>query len=184
MHLRSNLSKARGLGSAKEGAHHWWMQRVTAIALIPLVIWFVISVIKATSNHGVSGVIYLLSSPVNAIAMILFLGTSIYHGTLGIKVIIEDYVHCPCGSKFLDIATKFIAAISIVAVTLAISLAHITSYKSPGKYQSGFWHGKKGSCHKEIHGAADDSAATGIPSDAEMLETEEAPIIEIETPKE
>ncbi len=137
MDLRSNLSKARGLGSARTGAHHWWMQRLSAIALLPLVTWFVISVIKATSYHGIAGVIHLLASPVNAVAMILFLATSIYHGTLGIKVVIEDYVHCQCTNKALDITTKFVAIISVVAVTFAIFYIHMKTYNNSKINQ--FW---------------------------------------------
>lgn len=168
MDLRSNLSKARGLGSAKEGAHHWWMQRVTAIALIPLSLWFVQAVIKATSIHGLEGVVYLLSSPFNAIAMILFLGTAIYHGTLGVKVIIEDYVHCPCASKFLDITTKFIAVVSIVAVTFTIFYANLTTYGNPARHSAGFWQGNKAN---EVDGAIKEN-------------NDVAPVIEVETPKE
>ncbi len=140
MDLRSNLGKARGLGSAHEGSHHWLMQRVTAVALVPLVVWFVISVINATSFHGIDGVIYLLSSPFNAVCMILFLGAAIYHGTLGVKVVIEDYVHCPCGSRVLDILTKFVSVVSVVAVTFAIFYVHVKTYDNAGKYQKGFWH--------------------------------------------
>lgn len=155
MDLRSNLSKARGLGSAHEGANHWWMQRVTAIALIPLVMWFVSSVIKATSYHGIDGVMYLLSSPFNAITMILFLGTSIYHGTLGIKVIIEDYVHCTCGNKFLDIFTKFVAVISIVAVTFTIFYVHIKTYDNLKNHPTSFWQRNISSCHKNLNNNID-----------------------------
>lgn len=171
MDLRSGLSKARGLGSAHEGVHHWWMQRVSAIALIPLVAWFVVVVIKATKIHGIDGVMYLLASPLNAIAMILFLGTAIYHGTLGVKVVIEDYVHCPCGSKFLDIATKFAAVISIVAVTFVILSVHIRSYNNDAKYQAGFWHGNQVNGKKNLAG------------DAEK-DTENNKTIIIETPQE
>lgn len=139
MDLRSHLSKARGLGAAHEGAHHWLTQRITAVALIPLVVWFVVSVIKATSYHGLDGVIYMLSSPVNAICMVLFLGTAIYHGALGIKVIVEDYVHCPFGSFFLNIVTKLVSIASIVAVTFAIFYVHVKTYDNANKYHKAFW---------------------------------------------
>jgi|GEM_PF-40970 len=179
MDLRSNLSKARGLGSAHEGAHHWWMQRVTAIALIPLVLWFVSSVIKATSIHGVNGVMYLLASPVNAIAMVLLIGAAIYHGTLGIKVIIEDYVHCQCVNKMLDVLTRLVAVVSIVAVTFAILLVHVKTYDNAGKFQAGFWSGKS------IGSKLDET--TDAPEHLENFETpvKKAPqVIDVETPKE
>jgi succinate dehydrogenase / fumarate reductase, membrane anchor subunit len=178
MDLRSNLGKARGLGSAHEGAHHWWMQRVTAIALIPLTIWFVISIKRATSYHGLDGVIYLLSSPFNAIAMILLLSTAIYHGTLGIKVIIEDYVHGACSSKLLDIITKFIAVVSIVAVTFSIFYVHVKTYDSSGKYHYGSWSGKGRSCNKAQCGEVNKTAAP------QPNEAKDAPVIVIESPQE
>ena len=154
MDLRSNLSKARGLGSAHEGVHHWLAQRITAVALIPLGMWFVSSVIKACGYHGITGVLYLLSSPFNAIVMILFLGVAIYHGTLGVKVVVEDYVHCPCGKMFLDIATKFVAIISVVAVTFTIFFAHIISYKNPERFAATFWNNDKPHCAKQNTNAA------------------------------
>lgn len=176
MDLRSNLKTARGLGAAHEGAHHWLMQRITAVALIPLVLWFVSSVIKAAGYHGVEGVIYLLSSPFNAIAMILFLGVAIYHGTLGVKVVIEDYVHCPCGKLILDLGTKFVAVVSIVAVTFAIFVAHIGSYKNPERFTAGFWDGLKPNCHKK--NAADTAKPASATNGNENI------ITDIEAPKE
>ena len=123
MDLRSPLSKAKGLGSAGEGVHHWWMQRLTALALIPLVIWFVCLVIKAAS--GDVSIIELLQSPFNAILMITFIGTALYHGNLGFKVIIEDYVHCPCGRNFILIATSFFTAITAIAVIVSVINVHV-----------------------------------------------------------
>lgn len=178
MDLRSNLSKARGLGSAHEGTHHWLAQRITAIALIPLTFWFVSSVIKATGVHGLQGVVFLLSSPFNAIGMILFLGVAIYHGTLGIKVVIEDYVHCPCGKMVLEIATKFVSIISIVAVTFTILFAHISTYQNPERFGSGFWNGHhKFKCHKK-------NMEQPTSSEEENEENTQQPITDIEAPKE
>ncbi len=126
MSLRSPLGKARGLGSAKAGVHHWWMQRVTAVALIFLVIWFVLSVIRAAS--GGSSIIDELVSPYNAVLMILFIGTSLYHGCLGIQVIIEDYITCSCARPVLIILTKFISIITGIALFLAVLSVHLGSY--------------------------------------------------------
>jgi len=181
MDLRSNLSKARGLGSAHEGVHHWWMQRVSAIALIPLVIWFVVEVVHATAIHGIDGVVYLLASPLNAIVMVLFLGTAIYHGTLGIKVIIEDYVHCHFFSKLLDISSKFVAVASVVAVTFSILLVHVKTYDNIGKFQASFWRGKNVNPNPKV----DD--ATDSPEHLEKYEAPSnkvAPLTDVETPKE
>src|ERR1700754_1483257 len=88
--LRSPLGRARGLGSAKEGVHHWWAQRVTAVALIPLTIWFVVSVVRMASGRTDFG--FWLDSPVNAAALILFIAVAYHHAALGMQVVLEDYV--------------------------------------------------------------------------------------------
>ena len=99
MSLRSPLGKVRGLGSAKAGTHHWWMQKVTAVALIPLTIWFVSSVVYMTqADYEV--VINWMNSPVVAILMLLFVVTGVYHLKLGLQVIVEDYIHSE-GSKVM-----------------------------------------------------------------------------------
>lgn len=88
--IRTALGRARGLGSAKEGTHHWWMQRVTSIALIPLSLYLLTQL-----RHGMTAdyqaFIGWVSYPPVAIALILFIVTSFYHAALGIQVIIEDY---------------------------------------------------------------------------------------------
>ncbi len=92
MSMRSPLGRVRGLGSAKEGTGHWWAQRVTAIALIPLTLWFaagLLSVIGA--EHGAA--IAWIGSPVTAVLLVLLLATGFYHAQLGLQVVLEDYVH-------------------------------------------------------------------------------------------
>jgi succinate dehydrogenase / fumarate reductase membrane anchor subunit len=116
MTLRSPLGKARGLGSAKEGVHHFWMQRVTAVALIPLTIYFVISVI---SLIGASHREFLsFFTPCNATLMILTVTTAVYHGMLGIQTVIEDYVHCP-GKK---VASLLLAKYALVFVGVFLTV--------------------------------------------------------------
>ena len=92
MSLRSPLGHARGLGSAKEGPDHWWQQRLTAIALVPLSIWFITAVI------GLAGARYehfqaWLAVPGNTALMLLLLFCVFHHAQLGIQVVIEDYLH-------------------------------------------------------------------------------------------
>lgn len=91
MSLRSPLGQARGLGSAKDGTHHFWVQRVSAVALIPLSLWFVFSVAKL-SGGDYEAVKYWVSYPSVAITLVLFLGATLYHSMLGVQVVIEDYV--------------------------------------------------------------------------------------------
>ncbi len=92
MNLRSPLSQARGLGSAKSGTGHWWAQRVTAIALVPLALWFVWGLV-AHAGAGYGSVLAWLGSPLVAVTMLLFLSALFYHSVLGVQVVIEDYVH-------------------------------------------------------------------------------------------
>ena len=122
--LRSPLGRARGLGTAKEGLHHWWMQRLTAVALVPLTFWFVYSLIRLA--HGDNGAFYeWMLSPVNATALILFIVVGIHHGVLGLQVVIEDYVSTHGTRTVAIILTKFVgyslAALAVVS-TLIVTL--------------------------------------------------------------
>lgn len=118
--LRSPLGRAIGLGSAKAGFEHWWMERVTAVALMPLTVWFAASVI----GHGSSDYetfIRWLGSPLTAVLMILLLVALFWHAALGFQVVIEDYVHS--GAKvWALLTTRFLcfalAAGGIFAVLL------------------------------------------------------------------
>ena len=92
MSLRSDLGRVRGLGSAKEGTSHWWAQRLTAVALLPLSFWFVWSVINLVGVDHI-GFKNWLNENANLVLMILFVGSLFYHMQLGLQVVIEDYVH-------------------------------------------------------------------------------------------
>ncbi len=90
--LRSDLARVRGLGSAKDGVHHWWVQRLSAVALVPLGIWFVVSAITL-AGVSLDGFRTWLNTGANVFLMILFVATLFYHLKLGLQVVIEDYVH-------------------------------------------------------------------------------------------
>ncbi len=99
--IKSPLARARGLGSAKEGAEHWMGQRITAIANIPLVLWLVYSIVGLKgASHG--EFTNWLENPINAILMILMILSVFYHARLGAQVVTEDYVHHE-GLKFLKL---------------------------------------------------------------------------------
>jgi len=83
MSLQTPLGKARGLGSAKQGLHHWWMQRVTAVALIPLIIWFAYSV-ACIAGAEYNVVLEKLSSPLNSILLVCFIIATFYHAALAV----------------------------------------------------------------------------------------------------
>lgn len=90
--MRSPLGRAIGLGSAKEGADHWWAQRLSAVALIILGLWFVASVI-ALAGADRAAVVAWLHNPLAAILTLLLIGAVFYHVALGVQVVVEDYVH-------------------------------------------------------------------------------------------
>lgn len=117
--LRSALGRARGLGSAKDGTHHWWAQRVTALALIPLTLWFVYSIVGLSAG-GYAEFVAWCSSPINATAIVLFLAIAFHHAQLGMQVFIEDYVGSHGSRMALIILVKFtcyaLAALSIVSI--------------------------------------------------------------------
>ena len=89
---RSVFDKSQGLGSAREGVGHWWMQRVTAIALIPLTLWFAGSVLAHAVDDYAAFKAWL-HAPLAAIPMVLLLIALFYHMALGLQVVAEDYLH-------------------------------------------------------------------------------------------
>lgn len=90
--MRSPFGRAIGLGSAKQGVEHWWRERVTAIALTPLMLWFVASIV-AHSGDDYAAFVAWLKMPLATCMMILLLIALFYHTALGLQVIIEDYIH-------------------------------------------------------------------------------------------
>lgn len=127
MTITTPLKKARGLGSAKSGAHHWLMQRITAIALIPLVLWLVCNIAKVSGTP--ERILYFISSPFNAILFMTFIVISVYHGCLGLRVVIEDYVHCSIGRPVLITLINFISVISVASALLSVVYLHVNTYK-------------------------------------------------------
>lgn len=91
MSYQSPLGRARGKGSAKDGVHHFWVQRVSALALIPLSLWFVFSVARLAGGDYYM-VHHWVSAPSVAVTLVLFLVAALYHSMLGVQVVIEDYV--------------------------------------------------------------------------------------------
>ncbi len=100
MSLRSPMGRALGLGSAKDGTAHWWAQRVSAAGLIPLTLWFVISLLRLPSL-GYITVRTWLSLPLSSLLAVLLVAVLTYHSYLGTIVVIEDYVHS-AGTKLLS----------------------------------------------------------------------------------
>ena len=119
MALRSDLGRVRGLGSAKDGTSHWWAQRVTAVALIPLSIWFVFSVIYLVGIDRV-GLKTWLNAPGSFVLMTLFSIALFYHMQLGVQVVIEDYVHDEKNKVILLVFNKLLAVFLVVSSITAL----------------------------------------------------------------
>jgi len=118
---RTPLGRVRGLGSAKEGTHHWWLQRVTAIALVPLTLWFVISVIGLIGKPypAVAG---WIGNPLVSVFLILLLLATFWHAYLGLQVVIEDYVHSEAVKITMLLLVKFACFILGAGATYSILL--------------------------------------------------------------
>lgn len=117
--FRTQLKVVRGLGSAREGTGHWWGQRVTAIALAPLSIWFLwfVATLPSADHATVSTA---LGQPLSAVLMLAFVFTLFYHAYLGLQVVIEDYVHPRALEITLMVLIRFAAVLAVLASTIAI----------------------------------------------------------------
>jgi succinate dehydrogenase / fumarate reductase membrane anchor subunit len=119
MSMRTPLAQVRGHGSAKAGAHHWWGQLISAIALVPLFLWFVASMASvATADYATA--LEWVRSPWNSALLVLLLGAIFYHAQLGLQVVIEDYVSTHwllvAGIILVRFLAFLLAAVSIIAV--------------------------------------------------------------------
>ena len=125
MKFRTALNRVRGLGSAKSGTQHFWMQRVTAIALVPLMLWLAWSMARLGALDYNTARDWV-GSPLTSVLLISTLLALYYHAKLGLQVVIEDYIHAE-GVKFISlIALKFVTlllALASVLAVLRISLA-------------------------------------------------------------
>jgi succinate dehydrogenase / fumarate reductase membrane anchor subunit len=117
--LRHPMKTARGLGSAKSGVHHWLAQRVSAVALAPLSVWFVWHATWLFSADSTM-VIAFVAEPLNAMLMAVFAVTLLYHSYLGLQVIVEDYVHAEFTKLATLIVFQFIHVLLAVAAVYAV----------------------------------------------------------------
>jgi succinate dehydrogenase / fumarate reductase membrane anchor subunit len=120
--MRSALGRVRGLGSARNGTHHWWMQRVTSIALLPLTIWFVVNMIGLL-GRGYMETMYWIAAPRNAILMIALIALTFHHMAAGLQVVIEDYVRKECQRIVALLVMK--GACALLALACAFSVMRI-----------------------------------------------------------
>jgi succinate dehydrogenase / fumarate reductase membrane anchor subunit len=118
MDYRSPLAKVRGLGSAKSGTSHWWMQRVTAVALIPLSFWLIIF-LDLSVHAPYQEMIAWLASPLNTLGMVAWILAVFYHSALGLQVVIEDYI----AAEGIKIVTVWTVNLSFLLLALAALIA-------------------------------------------------------------
>jgi succinate dehydrogenase / fumarate reductase membrane anchor subunit len=119
--MRSPLGRVLGLGSAREGVEHWWRQRTTALLLVPLTLWFVISAIGLIGADR-AAIVAWMHNPMVAVFMILLVVATFYHAALGLQVVIEDYVH----SEAARIATLLVMRLLCILFVLRGVLAVLT----------------------------------------------------------
>lgn len=123
MALRSPLGRALGLGSAKSGYGHWWGQRLSAAALAPLGLWFVASLVGLASTDYWA-VAAWVGEPRHAILLILLLAALLYHSSLGVQVVIEDYVHHGPAKVIALVLSKFLhAALAVAGIYSVVTLS-------------------------------------------------------------
>ena len=118
MSLRSPLGRVLGLGSAKEGVHHWWLQRLTSVALVPLAVWFAVSILALPSLDHTTVITWMAQSW-TALLLILFVLIATWHSQLGLRVVVEDYIHGGAKTVLLVVITfahVVIAAAGVFAI--------------------------------------------------------------------
>jgi succinate dehydrogenase / fumarate reductase, membrane anchor subunit len=125
--MRSPLSRAVGLGSAKEGVEHWWLQRITAVALVPLSLWFVIAIIRLV-GADFDSVRDWVGNPLPAILLVLLLIATFYHASLGLQVVIEDYIQAELSKLGLVIVVRLgCFALAVAGIFAVVTMAAATS---------------------------------------------------------
>jgi succinate dehydrogenase / fumarate reductase membrane anchor subunit len=122
MSLRSPLGRVLGTGSAKEGVHHWWLQRLTSVALVPLTVWFVVSLLSLPSFEHVT-VMSWMAQGWTALLLILFILVATWHSQLGMRVVIEDYVHGGAKTLTLVLITFIHAFLAVAGVFAVLKVA-------------------------------------------------------------
>jgi succinate dehydrogenase / fumarate reductase membrane anchor subunit len=121
--MRSPVGRAIGLGSAKEGVEHWWAQRITAIALVPLSLWFVSAIIGLV-GADLETVQNWVSLPLPAILLILLLIATFYHVSLGLQVVIDDYVHTELAKLGLIVVLRLLCfGFAVAGIFAVVSIA-------------------------------------------------------------
>jgi succinate dehydrogenase membrane anchor subunit len=119
MSMRTPLGRVRGLGSAGTGTDHFWAQRVTSVAGIPLTVGFIV-IVAMLVGRSHAATVQILGSPIVALTMILFIVTIVYHMWLGMQIIIEDYVNDPLRKAIIAMGNTFFCCVVGLASIIAV----------------------------------------------------------------
>jgi succinate dehydrogenase / fumarate reductase, membrane anchor subunit len=119
MSLRSPLGRVLGLGAAKEGVHHWWSQRLSSIALVPLSVWFVVSLLALPGLDHATVTTWLRHGP-SALLLVLLVLLAAWHSQLGLRVVIEDYVHGSGARTLTLVLVGFVHVLAAAAGVFAV----------------------------------------------------------------
>ena len=122
MSLRSPLGRVLGLGSAKEGVHHWWVQRLTSVALVPLAVWSLVSLLSLPALDHTTVIVWMAQSW-TSLLLILFVLIATWHSQLGLRVVVEDYVHGGAKTVVLVLVTFAHALIAVAGVSAILKVA-------------------------------------------------------------
>ena len=117
--MRSNVAQATPLRSTSNGLKHWWKQRFTAIAMVPLSIWILQFLIRS-HYMKIPQIMEALKAPYNLVPAMMFTCFGLYHGLLGMEIVIEDYIHCPVTSNTLVIVLRLVTIATIMAGMFAM----------------------------------------------------------------
>ncbi len=121
--MRSQLGRVRGLGTARSGTHHWWAERVTAIALVPLTLWFVYAALHLMGLPRAAAA-HWAGNPINAALLAALVLATFHHGALGLQVVIEDYIHVERTRMAMLLLVKGLAALlALIALFAVLKLA-------------------------------------------------------------
>ena len=123
--MQTPLRRVRGSGSAKSGSHHWWMQRVSSIALLPLTIWFVLSLASSAGMTHAEALVWI-GTPLNATLLLALIGLTFQHTASGLQVIIEDYTNQEWLKIGLILLVKGICWLLGIAAALAVLRIAVT----------------------------------------------------------
>ncbi len=121
--METPISRVRGLGSARSGAHHWWLERLTSVATLLLVVWLLVSLLTLP-DLAYGTIVEWLGSPLGAVPMLLLIVSTFWHAKLGLQVVVEDYVDDEGLKLFtITLVNFFIVALGATAFFSVLKIA-------------------------------------------------------------